>query len=113
MTLLPENVASPPSPMAPAFAEIHLTICNGTGSGGMFESDAPGEPLRDRLAVQAGFEHGPFFNFDAATGAPILRDNGAVDYPWHGWEAGTDDKPGQAYDVVAAFETAPEYSNVN
>ena len=48
----------------------------------------------------------------APTGAPRRRENGAVDYPWHGWEAGTDTVPGQAYDVVAAFEITAPFADV-
>jgi len=107
------NHGQPPSPQMPAFAEIHLTICNGTGKGGMYETDAPGAPDRKRMPVPAGYEHGPFFIFDPDSRAPVMRENGAVDYPWHGWEAGTDDRPTQAYDVVAAFETAPRYAKVS
>ena len=110
--LTTHNHGQSPSPLAPAFTEVHLTICNGTGKGGMYECDEPGAPERSRMPVQAGFEHGPFFEFDPDTGAPVMRENGAVEYPWHGWEAGTDDRPGQAYDVVAAFETAPQYTKV-
>ncbi len=101
-----------PSPMMPAFAEIHWTVSNGTGKGGMYETPEPGAPDRQRYPVQTGEEHGPFFAFDPQTGEPRLRENGAVDYPWHGWEAGTDNAPGQAYDVIAAFETAPKFIRV-
>lgn len=112
VNLSTHNHGQPPSSLAPAFVETHLTLFNGTGKGGMFLADEPGAPLRDRLTVPPGHEHGPFFDFDKRTGAPKMRDNGAVSYPWHGWEAGDDDKAGQAYDVVAAFETAPKYANV-
>ena len=70
--------------------------------------DAPAQE-RVRTVMQAGEEHGPFFRLDEATGKPLLRPNGAVDYPWHGWQGGTDDQPGQAYDLVAAFEIYPEF----
>jgi len=106
------NHGHDPSPQGPAFAEIHWTICNGTGKGGMYECEAPGAEPRTRYVVNAGEEHGPFFNFDAKTGEPNLRENGAVDYPWHGWEAGTNDASEQSYDVIAAFETAPHYARV-
>ncbi len=106
------NHGQDPSPMMPAFAEIHWTVSNGTGAGGMYETSEPGAPERTRYPVQTGEEHGPFFAFDAASGAPRLLDNGAVDYPWHGWEAGTNDAAEQAYDVIAAFETAPQYVKI-
>ena len=112
VNLSTHNHGNPPNPFAPAFAEIHLTICNGTGKGGMFLADEPGAPLRDRLPVPTGYEHGPFFIFEEGSGAPVLLENGAVSYPWHGWEAGTDEEAGQTYDVVAAFETAPQFATV-
>jgi hypothetical protein len=101
-----------PGPRSPAFAEVHWVFHNGTGSGGMYETSEPGAPSRDRYPVPPGHEHGPFFAFDADTGTPRLRPNGAVDYPWHGWEAGPDGGDGQAYDVVAAFEITVPYARV-
>ena len=101
-----------PSPDAPAFAEVHLVLRNGTGGGAMYECEAPGAPERVRTVIQAGEEHGPFFRFDEATGKPQLRANGAVDYPWHGWQGGNDDAAGEAYDLVAAFEISPAYARV-
>lgn len=106
------NHGRPPGPTSPAFAEVHWVVHNGTGSGGMYETPEPGAPNRDRWPMQQGEEHGPFFFFDPATGKPQLRENGAVDYPWHGWEAGTDSVPGQAYDVVAAFEITAPFADV-
>lgn len=105
------NHGMDPMPQAPAFAEIHWTICNGTGQGGMFECAEPGAE-RTRYPVQEGQEHGPFFAFDEKTGAPSLRENGAVDYPWHGWQAGPATGGEQTYDVIAAFETSPAYARV-
>lgn len=105
------NHGMAPMPQVPTFAEIHWTICNGTGQGGMFECAEPGAE-RTRYPVQAGEEHGPFFTFDPKTGAPVLRENGAVDYPWHGWQAGPATGGQQTYDLIAAFETAPEYARV-
>ena len=104
------NHGQPPTPLSPAFAEVHLSICNGTGKGGMYVCAEPGASHRERLAVPSGAEHGPFFAFDADTGRPVIQANGALQYPWHGWQAGTDDLPGQAYDFVAAFEIAPHYA---
>ena len=101
-----------PSALMPAFAEIHWTLSNGTGQGGMYECAEPGASEKQRLPVQTGEEHGPFFFFDGETGRPRMRENGAVDYPWHGWEAGNDGAAGQAYDVVAAFETNPDMVRV-
>ena len=101
-----------PGPTSPAFAEVHLVLHNGTGAGGMYETAEPGAPTRVRYPMHQGEEHGPFFEFDATTGTPRHRPNGAVAYPWHGWEAGTDDLAGQAYDVVAAFEITAPYALV-
>jgi hypothetical protein len=96
-----------PSPAAPAFAEVHWVLNNGTGSGGMYTTSAPGAADRERLAMPRGTEHGAFFHTNA-DGTPRLRANGALDYPWHGWQAGSDGAPGQAYDFVCAFEINPE-----
>jgi hypothetical protein len=104
------NHARTPTPTAPAFAEVHWVLHNGTGHGGMYLTAEPGGSTRDRFPIQQGEEHGPFFAVDAATGLPLLRENGAVEYPWHGWEAGTDDDSAQAYDVVAAFEITAPYA---
>jgi len=112
VNLSTHNHGNEPSPTSPAFAEVHWVFNNGTGSGGMFGCDEPGAPIEDRYFLQRGQEHGVFFVVDPATGSPKLRENGAVEYPWHGWEAGTDDKPGQAFDFVAAFETNPDYVKV-
>jgi hypothetical protein len=102
-----------PGPGRPAFAEVHLVLHNGTGQGGMYETPAPGSPERVRTPTQAGEEHGPFFRVDAATGTPRRRDNGAVDYPWHSWEAGPDDGAGPAYDVIVPFEIVAEHARVS
>ena len=87
--------------------------------------DADGVPVPRRIAVlfeecpgndlavsQRGEEHGPFFAIEASTGKAKLRENGAVDYPWHGWQAGEDDRPGQRYDLVCAYEITAPYSFV-
>lgn len=105
------NHSHSPSPRAPAFAEVHWVFNNGTGDGAMYECDAPGEP-RTRLVMQRGEEHGPFFGIDPTTSMPQLRDNGAVEYGFHGWQGGTDDSPAQAFDFVAAFEINPDYALV-
>lgn len=106
------NHGQTPTPLSPAFAEVHLVLRNGTGKGGMYKCDAPDAKLRETMPIQAGEEHGPFFYFDQATGKPRLRENGAVDYPWHGWQGGTDDTEVEAYDLVAAFEISPRYARV-
>jgi len=102
------NHAQTPTPMSPAFVEVHLVLNNGTGRGGMYETTSPGAVDRIRHTMLRGDEHGPYF--EHANGKPVLLENGAVKYPWHGWQAGTDDNGIQAYDFVAAFEINPDYA---
>ena len=109
VNLSTHNHAGDPSPVSPAFAEVHWVFNNGTRFGGMYGANDPEAPHSDDYPMQRGDEHGVFFVVDPLSGKPQLRENGAVEYPWHGWEAGTDDQAGQAYDVVAAFETNPNY----
>ncbi|MBM4383623.1 MAG: hypothetical protein FJ091_09680 [Deltaproteobacteria bacterium] len=97
-----------PSAAVPTFAEVHWVLNNGTGAGGMYTTSAPGAKDRERVAMARGTEHGAFFR-TRADGTPQLRANGAVDYPWHGWQAGSDGGPGQAYDFVCAFEINPDF----
>jgi len=106
------NHGHTPSEQAPAFAEVHQVLHNGTGRGGMYQTPAPGAAERTRLPMQRGEEHGPFFRFDPPTGRPQLRENGAVNYPWHGWQAGDDGVPGQNYDLVCAYEITAPYARV-
>ena len=106
------NHGNTPSDVSPAFAEVHQVLNNGTGKGGMYRTAEPGAPTRTRLPMQRGDEHGPFFVVDTDTGLARLRENGAVEYPWHGWEAGNDGLPGQRYDLVAAYEITAPYSQV-
>lgn len=105
------NHGHKPGRRNPAFAEVHWVLANGTGHGGMYETSAPGALDRARLAVPTGFEHGPYFEFDD-DGAPLLRENGAVVYPWHSWQGGDDGQPDQAYDVVIPFEITVPYARV-
>ena len=102
------NHGNDPSPAAPAFAEAHWVFNSGARGAGMYLCDEPGAP-RTRFPMRRGQEHGPFFAIDPGTGRPALRPNGAVEYPWHGWQAGDDDGTGQAFDFVAAFETYPDF----
>lgn len=104
------NHGHDPAPTRPAFAEVHWVLQNGTGNGGMYETSKPGAPDRARTPLLQGDEHGPFFMWDKKTSRPILRENGAVEYPWHGWQGGTDTEAGQSYDVVAAFEITAPYA---
>lgn len=106
------NHSREPTPLSPAFAEIHQTLNNGTGKGGMYLADGPDAPHRDRCLLQRGEEHGPFFDIDAATRQPVLRPNGAVSYPWHGWESGPDDGTAEAFDLVTAYEITTKYARV-
>ena len=108
--LTTHNHADDPSESAPAFAEVHWVLNNGSGSGGMYVVSEPGAAARTRYPMQRGEEHGPFFHHEG--GRPSLLDNGAVSYPWHGWEAGDDGAEGQAFDVVAAFEINPAYCRI-
>ena len=101
------NHGNDPSPAAPAFAEAHWVFNNGAPGAGMYLCDEPGAP-RTRFPMRRGQEHGPFFAINPK-GRPVLRPNGAVEYPWHGWQAGEDDGTGQAFDFVAAFEIYPDF----
>jgi Aldos-2-ulose dehydratase/isomerase (AUDH) Cupin domain len=105
------NHGNTPNADAPAFAEVHQVLYNGTGQGGMYATPEPGAATRTRLPMQTGEEHGPFFFIDAH-GKAKLRENGAVEYPWHGWQAGTDSRPGQSYDLVCAYEITAPYALV-
>jgi hypothetical protein len=105
------NHGNTPNPNAPAFAEVHQVLYNGTGCGGMYRTPEPGAAERSRLPMYIGEEHGPFFVI-ATNGMAKLRENGAVEYPWHGWQAGEDGYPGQAYDLVCAYEITAPYSKV-
>lgn len=102
------NHGNDPSPAAPAFAEAHWVFNAGAPGAGMYLCDEPDAP-KTRFPMRRGQEHGPFFAIDPASGHPALRPNGAVEYPWHGWQAGDDDGTGQAFDFVAAFETYPDF----
>ncbi len=109
VNLTTHNHAHKPQVLAPAFAETHWVFNNGTGHGAMYSATAADGPKTETYPMQRGDEHGPFFAINQPSKKPLLRENGAVSYPWHGWEAGMDDEPGQAYDVVAAFETNPKF----
>jgi hypothetical protein len=104
------NHAQDPSPAGPAFAEVHLVLNNGTGTAGMYETDGPDSKTRDVHVMIRGDEHGPFFEHEA--GKPLFLNNGAVKYPWHGWQSGNDDKDVHSYDLVAAFEISPDYVSI-
>jgi hypothetical protein len=78
----------------------------------MYECQAIGAGERVLTPLQRGQEHGPFWVSDPATGLPQRKANGALQYGFHGWQAGDDDFPGQSYDFVAAFEFNPDYAKV-
>lgn len=100
------NHGHPPSAMNPAFAEVHWVLAASTDNSGMYRTDEPGAAQRRLYPMGLGDEHGAFYDRDA-DGRPQLRDNGAVAYPWHGWQGGQDDEPVQRYDFVLAFEIDP------
>ena len=102
------NHGHAPSAQGPAFAEVHWVLAAATPASGMYVTSKPGAPDRVRHPMGLGDEHGPFYDRDA-TGRPMFRENGAVQYPWHGWRGGDDDTPGQRYDFVLAFEINPDY----
>jgi hypothetical protein len=100
------NHSKSPSESIPAFCEIHFGMFNGTGQGGMVDSEVT-------LPILEGDEHGPFWKINSTTGEPVLRDNGAVYYDIHRWQAGQDKKQSQAFDVWAAFEISPSEAIFN
>lgn len=108
----PHDHSHRPSEKFPAFTETHWVFNNATGKGGMY--DCVGEDLSERthMSMRRGYDHGPFWAVDADTGMPKQRENGAIEYGFHGWQAGADGDDRQAYDVVAAFEMNPAYSEV-
>jgi len=101
-----------PSKKFPAFTETHWVFNNATGKAGMYDCLREDLSERKHTPMQRGFDHGPFWAVDEETGMPKLRENGAIEYGFHGWQAGTNDDNRQAYDVVAAFEMNPAYSKV-
>lgn len=101
------NHAQDPSPAGPAFAEVHLVLNNGTGTAGMYETQSLDSDARDVHVMRPGDEHGPFF--EHRDGVPVLLDNGAVKYPWHGWQSGNNDDDAQSFDLVVAFEISPDF----
>ena len=102
------NHGHPPSEMAPAFTEVHWVLSAAAADSGMYRAADASGAERQRFPMQLGDEHGPFYDRDS-TGRPLFRENGAVQYPWHGWQGGDDGQAGQAYDFVAAFEINPDF----
>ncbi|MFK7914630.1 MAG: hypothetical protein AB8B93_12010 [Pseudomonadales bacterium] len=114
--LTTHNHGRAPSEAAPAFAEVHWVLEAATPLSGMYRTAEPGHAERSRTPMGRGDEHGPYFEVDADTRLPRLRDNGAVTYGWHGWQGGqaesAESGSQQAYDLVAAFEIEPRYALV-
>ncbi len=108
----PHDHSHGPSEAFPAFAETHWVLNNGTGRGGMYDCEDGDLNKRKEIPLQRGEDHGPFWAIDRATRMPKLRENGAVEYGFHGWQAGTDDDESLAYDLVAAFEMNPEFAKI-
>jgi len=109
------NHGQPPSALSPAFAEVHLVLNTGGSESGMYISSNPDDSTgtgeaRQYIPMRPGEEHGPFF--DHADGAPLLTENGAISYPWHGWESRGKARGVSAYDYVVAFEIYPEFARI-
>jgi hypothetical protein len=106
------NHAQEPSLESPAFAEVHLVLNNGSEFSGMYKIRKPEDDptMRKMYFMKRGDEHGPFFEHHS--GRALFHDNGAVKYPWHGWQNGSDDSDESTYDLVAAFEINPEYAQM-
>lgn len=108
----PHDHSHRPSEKFPAFTETHWVFNNATGQAGMYDCVSEDLSERKHIPMQRGYDHGPFWAVDADTGMPKRRENGAIEYGFHGWQAGTDDDDRQAYDLVAAFEMNPAYAKV-
>jgi len=109
----PHNHSPAPTADAPAFTETHWVLNNGTGKGAMYDCNDSRDPAdRTYITMQRGQDHGPFWTVESDSGMPKLRANGAIEFGFHGWQAGTDDDPQQAYDLVAAFELGLAYSKI-
>jgi len=67
------NHGQDPREGAPAFAEVHWVIDAATSSSGMYRTAEPGHSERSRSPMRRGDEHGPYFEFDAQTGLPVLQ----------------------------------------
>jgi hypothetical protein len=103
-----------------SFCEVHACIINGSGKGGMQylngseEAPYPGnatDSAFEKLPVPSFYEHGPLWDVDAQN-KPVFRSNGAVVYPWHKWQAGTNASFNQSYDIWTAFEFNPQLATL-
>lgn len=106
------NHAHAPSELAPAFAEVHWVLAAATPTSGMYQKHSPEDDRPIRHPMVVGDEHGPYFDRQP-DGRPVMRSNGAVQYPWHGWQGGDDGDSAPAYDFVAAFEINPAFVQVS
>ncbi|MGV0035698.1 MAG: hypothetical protein ACNYPE_12340 [Candidatus Azotimanducaceae bacterium WSBS_2022_MAG_OTU7] len=59
------NHAQDPSPVAPAFAEVHLVLNNGTGTAGMYETESPDSDVRDAHIMRRATNTARFLNITA------------------------------------------------
>jgi hypothetical protein len=109
----PHNHSPAPTADAPAFTETHWVLNNGTGRGAMYDCNGSRDPAdRSYITMLRGQDHGPYWTVEPDTGMPKLKENGAIEFGFHGWQAGTDDDPQQAYDLVAAFELSHAHSKI-
>lgn len=96
-----------PTAMDPTYCEVHLGLFNGTGQGGMVDENGK------HYVMGEGDEHGPFWKIDTNTGRPLFRNNGAVWYEDHKWQAGGKKVAAKNYDIWAVFEMAPDEAVVD
>ena len=103
-----------------SFCEVHVCIINGSGKGGMHylnSSNQDYDPVTTpdsafvQIPVPSFYEHGPLWDIDAQN-KPVLRSNGAVAYPWHKWQAGTDKSFNQSFDIWTVFEFNPQLATL-
>lgn len=96
------------------FLEIHLSLSTNTKKGGVWylkpEHDPGSDPegLPDewynKIPLSSLEEHGPLWD-QGGNGSVIFKENGAVQYPYHKWQAGS---TGDMVDIWAAFEYNPD-----
>lgn len=104
------NHGQPATDHNPAFAEVHLVLNNAAGESGMYLTQSPESLERQGVRMLRGEEHGPFFHHK--DGMPEQLPNGAVSYPWHGWESLDPACAEAAYDFVVAFEIYPNFAKL-
>lgn len=103
-----------------SFCEVHVCIINGSGKGGMHYLNSSNQDYNPvttpdsafiQIPVPSFYEHGPLWDTDAQN-KPVLRSNGAVVYPWHKWQAGTDRSVNQSFDIWTVFEFNPQLATL-